>query len=146
MLPWWLPQHVRIQRGGGQGVRTPPPLENYKNKGFISNTGPDPLKITKLPSQHSMLGHHRPASEGVSLAGRWWPANSGIWILPLFIKLKKKNRCQSWTTSEKTFWIRTFQSNIMFWRRWCLKNFKMAWTMLATLDIRHGQIQRAGDR
>ena len=30
---------------------------------FFSNTGPDPLKITKLPSQHSMLGHHRPASE-----------------------------------------------------------------------------------
>ena len=52
--------HVRIQRGG-QGVRTP--LENYKNIGFLSNTGPDPLKITKLPKQHSMLGHHRPASE-----------------------------------------------------------------------------------
>ena len=52
--------HVRIQRGG-QGVRTP--LENYKNIGFLSNTGPDPLRITKLPSQYSMLGHHRPASE-----------------------------------------------------------------------------------
>ena len=38
--------------GGGQGVRTPP-LENYKNIGFLSNTGPVPLKITKLPSQHS---------------------------------------------------------------------------------------------
>ena len=34
--------HVRIQReGGGQGVR-PPPLENDKNIGFLSNTGPDP--------------------------------------------------------------------------------------------------------
>ena len=42
---------------GGQGVRTP--LENYKNIGFLSNTGPDPLKITKLPIQHSMLDHHR---------------------------------------------------------------------------------------
>ena len=49
---------------GGQGVRTPPPpLENYKNIGFLSNTGPDPLKITKLPIQHSMLCHYRPASE-----------------------------------------------------------------------------------
>ena len=47
--------------GGGQEVRTP--LENYKNKGFLSNTAPDPLKITKLPSQHSMLGHHQPASK-----------------------------------------------------------------------------------
>ena len=51
-----------------------PPLENYKNIGFLSNTGPDPLKITKLPIQHSMLGHHWPASEtlfnGDSKAGR----------------------------------------------------------------------------
>ena len=54
--------HVRIQRGGGgQGVRTPP--ENHKNIGFPNNSGPDPLKITKLQSQHSMLGHHRPAGE-----------------------------------------------------------------------------------
>ena len=74
-------------------VRTP--LENYKNIGFLCNTGPDSLKITKLPIQHPMLGHHRPAIErhlnGVSLAGRWWPADSGIWILPPLIKLKKNN-------------------------------------------------------
>ena len=34
--------------GGGQEVRI----------GFLSNAGPQPLKTTKLPSQHSMLGHH----------------------------------------------------------------------------------------
>ena len=45
------------------GTGGPDPLENYKNKGFLGNTGPDFLKITKLPSQHTMLGHHRPASE-----------------------------------------------------------------------------------
>ena len=39
------------------------PLKNHKNIGFPSSTGPDPLKITKLPSQYSMLGHHRHASE-----------------------------------------------------------------------------------
>ena len=61
---------------GGQGVLTipPPPLKNYKNIGILRNSRLDPLKITKLPSQHSMLGHHRHASEtplnGVSLAGR----------------------------------------------------------------------------
>ena len=49
--------------GGGQGSRHPIPLKNHKNIGFLNNTGPDPLKITKLPSQHSMLGHHRHASE-----------------------------------------------------------------------------------
>ena len=47
-------------RGGGRGSG---PLEKYKNIGFLSNTGPDSLKITKLPIQHSMLGPHRPASE-----------------------------------------------------------------------------------
>ena len=48
---------------GGTGDPDPPPLENYKNIGFLSKTGQDPLKITKLPIHHSMLGHHRPASE-----------------------------------------------------------------------------------
>ena len=30
---------------GGQGVRTPPPLKNHKNIGFLCTTGPDLLKI-----------------------------------------------------------------------------------------------------
>ena len=49
-------------RGGG-GAGGPDPLKNHKNIGFLSNTGLDPLKITKLPRQHSMVGHHRHASE-----------------------------------------------------------------------------------
>ena len=39
-------------------------MKNHKNIGFLSNTGPDPLKIKKLPSQHSMLGHHPPVPIG----------------------------------------------------------------------------------
>ena len=36
--------HVRIQRGDrGSG----PSLKNHKNIGFLSNTGPDPLKNHK---------------------------------------------------------------------------------------------------
>ena len=35
--------HGRIQRGTG----VPPPLENHKNMGFLSNAGPDPLKNHK---------------------------------------------------------------------------------------------------
>ena len=35
--------------GGGQGVWTP--LKNHKNIGFSSNTGPDPLKITKKATE-----------------------------------------------------------------------------------------------
>ena len=34
-----------------------------QNIEFLSNTGPDPLKFSKLPSQHSTLGHHRHPSE-----------------------------------------------------------------------------------
>ena len=49
-------------RGGGTGDPDPPP-ENDKNIVFLSNTGPVPLKITKLQSQQSMLGHHRHSSE-----------------------------------------------------------------------------------
>ena len=50
-------RHVRIQRGG-QGVRTP--LKNHKDIAILVRI---PCKTTKLPSQHSMLGHQRPASE-----------------------------------------------------------------------------------
>ena len=39
--------HVRIQKGGGAGGRTPTPLKYHKNIGFLSNTGPDPLKNNK---------------------------------------------------------------------------------------------------
>ena len=63
-----------VRSQGGQGVRTP--LKKSQNIEFLSNrnTGPDSLKFSKLPSQHSTLGHHRHASETpfkcVSLAGR----------------------------------------------------------------------------
>ena len=43
---------------GGTGVLDPH-LENHK----LSNTDPDSPKITKLPSQHSMMGHHWPVNE-----------------------------------------------------------------------------------
>ena len=59
---------------GGAGVHTPPPPENQKFIGFPSNTGPDPLEITKLPSQHSTGAIIGPPAkrhvDGVSQAGR----------------------------------------------------------------------------
>ena len=50
---------------GGQGVPTPTPSEkSRKYRVCLQSFGDlDPLKITKLPIQHLMLGHHRPASE-----------------------------------------------------------------------------------
>ena len=50
--------------GGTQRVRAPP--GKIQKIGFLSNTDPNPLKnhkATKKASQHSMLGHHRPATE-----------------------------------------------------------------------------------
>ena len=113
--------HVRIQRGGG-GCPDPPPPENYQKYRVFSNTGPDSLEITKLPSQHSMTDHHQPASEtpfkwrfasGPIMA----PALSGIWILPQPYKMHqlKKGKTKSntfsmliRTPSDKTFWIRAW--------------------------------------
>ena len=58
-----------------EGTGGPDPhLENHKNLGFLVNTGPDPLKTTKLQSQHSILAIiSTPAKRhlnGVSLAGQ----------------------------------------------------------------------------
>ena len=49
---------MRESRGKTRGP-DPPPSEKSQNIGFPSNTGPDPLKLHNLPSQHSLLGHHR---------------------------------------------------------------------------------------
>ena len=81
-------------RGGGAGDRTP--LENYKNIGFLSNTGPDHHKITKLPIQHSTLGHHRPASEKpLKFAVHWRAVNGQLTVFfgsshPLIKKKQNK--------------------------------------------------------
>ena len=38
---------------GGQGIR---PLKNHKNNGFLSNTGPNPLKINKATKPAFSVG------------------------------------------------------------------------------------------
>ena len=61
---------ARIQRG------PPPPLKITKNIGFfLAILVRIPCKFTKLPSNHSILGLHRPARE--TLCHR--PAFSAIW-------------------------------------------------------------------
>ena len=53
--------HGRIQREDrGSGPR---PWKTTQLQGFLAIPVQVPWKIAKLPSQHSMLGHHRPASE-----------------------------------------------------------------------------------
>ena len=55
---------------GGTVEPDPSPEQSQKYRVFFCNTGPDPLKNRKLPSQNSMFGHHRPVSE-TPLAFRW---------------------------------------------------------------------------
>ena len=87
-------------RGGGQGVRTSIP-EKSQNIGFLCNTGLGPLK---LPSELSMLGHHRPANETPFNGYIWKMLNFSIWILtPRPHTNFKTNRCQSYTLSDKIF-------------------------------------------
>ena len=98
--------NIRCMHGsrgvGNRGSR--PPLKNHKNIGFRSNTGPDPLKIAKLPSQNSMLGHHRHASKAPF---KWHFASRRIiarlkWYLAPSSPDQPKKGCQSWTPSDKT--------------------------------------------
>ena len=59
--------HARIQRGGLGGPDHPPPLKIYKNIGFLSNTGLDPLKSHKATKPAfnvgSALAHWQKAYE-----------------------------------------------------------------------------------
>ena len=100
-MEMFLAHHTWIQRGDrGSGS----PMKNHKNIGFLSNIGPDPLKIRKLPSQHSMSGHYQSSSEmpfkwhfagGPMMVRKYWHLD------PPF----PQKSCQSWTPSDKTSWI-----------------------------------------
>ena len=92
---------------GGQGIRTPP-LKNHKFIGFPRNPGLDPRKITKLPSQHSMWAIIGPPANAISMAFCWQADKCPLLVvfgasLPLKKKLKPY---QSWTPTDRTFWIR----------------------------------------
>ena len=54
--------HGRIQRGGGRASRPRPP-EKSQNIGFLSNTGPDPLKKT-MPAFNVVLSLARQRADG----------------------------------------------------------------------------------
>ena len=126
-----------LAQGHNTVTSYPNPLENHKTVGFRRNTGPDPLKITKLPSQHSVfsfsvLGPHRTASEmpfkwrfaGGQMVPRF--VHFGILlflgILPIwygpplpsvdFLMTKKMSKL--WTIvdpTNETFWIRTYSES-----------------------------------
>ena len=70
----------------GQGIRTPPPLENHKNIGFLSNTGPDPLKNHNTTKPSFIFGPliGMPAKRPLRVEFAWT-------VSPLLKKNKKKN-------------------------------------------------------
>ena len=79
----------------GQGVRTPH-WKVIKIKGFLAILVQIPWKITQLPSQHSMLGHHLPGIIGtlIDVIGYFQP----------LINLEKKS-LSGLDHSDKTYWI-----------------------------------------
>ena len=71
-----------------------------RRQNYIPPTSSEDNKATKLASIQCWAIIGPPAKRhlnGVSLAGQWWPAFSGIWIL------LRKNCCQLLTPSDKTF-------------------------------------------
>ena len=59
----WILCHIRGSRGGDRGSGLTPTPKKSQNIGFLSNLLQISRKITKLPGQHSMLGHHQHACE-----------------------------------------------------------------------------------
>ena len=104
---WKLPHYMCGSRGGGGGGGggtggPDPPLKNHKIIGFSSNTGPDLLKkcwaIIGTPAKHHLM------------VFRWWADDGPIIVvlgssLPSSTKKNKIKNLQSWTPSDKTFWI-----------------------------------------
>ena len=86
------------ERHRRQGIWTPPPLlKKFKNLGFPKqywSGSPEKSQSYKCTSPAFNVGPPS-ARHGVSLAGRWWPAYCGIWILSS-PRINLKKSCQSW--------------------------------------------------
>ena len=84
-------QSMRGSRGGNRGSGYPPPEKSQKNAGFLSNTGPDPLKNHKATKPDSMWRRHRHASE---TPFKWRFAGPVIELFGLSHKKQNKKRCK----------------------------------------------------
>ena len=92
----------------------PPPQKNHKNIGFLRNSGPDLLKNHEATEPVFNVG---PSSarqrNAIEMAFRWRADDSPLKVVfrsshPSSTKKKTTNKksCQSWTPSDKIFWIR----------------------------------------
>ena len=82
-------------------MRGPPPPEKSHKYRVSQQYWSGSLKITKLRSQPSMLGHHRCFAGGLVMARL-------IVVSKKKKKKKKKKSLQTWTPSDKTFRIRAY--------------------------------------
>ena len=70
---------------GGPGVRTPPPLKNHKNIGFLSNSDPDPLKNYKATEPAFNVGPSSARQRNAILMAFCWRAdNSPLIVVHVF--------------------------------------------------------------
>ena len=92
--------NARIQKGGeGAGVRFPPNLEKHKAVNFRYELVWIPLKSTRLPNQHSMLGHHWPANE---TSFKWRFVDVAMMArIKLYTAFLMNTDCQSWAALAK---------------------------------------------
>ena len=103
---------------GGQGVRTP--LKKSQNKGFLSDSGPDPLKNNEATEPAFNVGPSSARKRNAILIAFRWRADDGLLIVvlrsshPSSTKKRKKKRCQSWTPYDKIFWIRAWDTESLY--------------------------------
>ena len=87
--------------GNGSG---PPPLKKSQTHRVSKQYWSGSPKITKLPSQHSMLDHHRHA---IYMTFRWRADDDPLIVVPgSSPHSSTKTTCLCWTPSDITFWIR----------------------------------------
>ena len=93
---------VRIQRGWGrQGCWTP--LENHQNKGFLCNTGPDPIKKSQSYQASIQVGPSSARQRNVILMAFLWRTDDGLLLVVFGSPLPtstKKNKTKSLSTLD----------------------------------------------
>ena len=112
MLPWEGKQntdnHMGGSRGGDRG--SGPPWKFTKIKGFLAILVRSPWKSQSYQASIQCWAIIGTPAKRRLMAFRWWTDDGPLIVvfgssLPSSIT---KKRCQSWTPSDKTFWIRAW--------------------------------------
>ena len=112
------PEHMLGSRGGGGGgAGGPDPLKITKNIGFLSNTGPDPLKNHKATKPEFNVGS--PSARPMIARLKWYMHGS-------FTSSTKKS--QSWIPSDKAVWIRAWNMHSYIYDKWNDNDFEIIFT------------------